>query len=46
MQAPALVTHLGDDDIQFGDRWSIGSELQPNIFRFGVSVPAMEETAE
>ena len=45
-QDPTLVTHSGDGDIQLGDRWSIGSELQPNIFRFGVSVPAMEETAE
>ncbi len=43
---PALVTPLGDGDINLGDRCALGSQLRPHIVWFGEPVPAMEEAAD
>jgi NAD-dependent deacetylase len=40
---PRLIRHLGDADIQLGDRCELGSQLRPHIVWFGEMVPAMEE---
>ena len=40
-QDPALVTLLGDGDIELGDTCTLGSQLRPHIVWFGESVPAM-----
>jgi len=42
----AIVTDLGDRDIQLGDTCTLGSQLRPHIVWFGESVPAMEEATE
>jgi NAD-dependent deacetylase len=43
---PRLIRHLGDADIQLGDRCELGSQLRPHIVWFGEMVPAMEEAVE
>lgn len=45
-QDPALVTDLGDGDIELGDTCTLGSQLRPHIVWFGEMVPAMAEAAE
>ena len=45
-QDPALVTDLGDGDIELGDTCTLGSQLRPHIVWFGEMVPAMDEAAE
>ena len=42
---PAIVTDLGDRDIQLGDTCTLGSQLRPHIVWFGEMVPAMDEAA-
>jgi NAD-dependent deacetylase len=43
---PRLIRHLGNADIQLGDRCELGSQLRPHIVWFGEMVPAMEEAVE
>jgi NAD-dependent deacetylase len=43
---PRLIRHLGDADIQLGDRCELGGQLRPHIVWFGEMVPAMEEAVE
>lgn len=43
---PALVTDLGDRDIELGDTCTLGSQLRPHIVWFGEAVPALDEAAD
>jgi NAD-dependent deacetylase len=43
---PRLVRHLGDRDIELGDRCELGSQLRPHIVWFGEPVPAMDAALE
>jgi NAD-dependent deacetylase len=43
---PALVTELGDRDIEPGDTCTLGSQLRPHIVWFGEAVPALDEAAD
>jgi len=43
---PRLIRHLGEADIQLGDRCELGSQLRPHIVWFGEMVPAMDEAVD
>lgn len=43
---PGLVTEIGSNSIQLGDKASDGSQLRPNIVWFGEPVPMIEKAAE
>jgi len=43
---PRLIRHLGDADVNLGDRCELGSQLRPHIVWFGEMVPAMEEAVD
>lgn len=43
---PAVVTNLGDRDIDVGDTCTLGSQLRPHIVWFGEAVPALDEAAD
>jgi NAD-dependent deacetylase len=40
---PEEVYHLGDRDIQLGDKCEFGSQLRPNVVWFGEPVPLMDK---
>ncbi len=42
---PAVISDIGYQDIQLGDRCEVGSQLRPHIVWFGESVNHMEESA-
>lgn len=43
---PDLVTEIGSNSIQLGDKASDGSQLRPNIVWFGEPVPMIEKAVE
>jgi NAD-dependent deacetylase len=43
---PAYTKHLGQADIEVGDKCPKGGQLRPHIVWFGEAVPAMEEATD
>lgn len=43
---PNLVTEIGSDPIELGDKAADGSQLRPNVVWFGEPVPMIEKAAE
>lgn len=43
---PSLVTKIGSDPIELGDKAADGSQLRPNVVWFGEPVPMIEKAVE